>query len=109
MNPRKNIVILTLSVGSGHVRAAEVIGHALQDGADNIDVQILDALEHGKSWFRRLYVDPYWWMLRHAPGLWRRVFERRKRKAHRATAPHWLFRRGCAEVFRRLRLIHPSW
>ena len=107
MNPRKNIVILTLSVGSGHVRAAEVIGHALQDGADNIDVRILDALEHGKSWFRRLYVDPYWWMLRHAPGLWRRLFERRQRKAHRATAPHWLFRRGCAEVFRRLKTYSP--
>jgi processive 1,2-diacylglycerol beta-glucosyltransferase len=107
MTPRKDIAILTLSVGAGHVRAAEVIQHALRDGGDNVDVRTLDALELGKPWFRRLYVDSYWWMLRRAPGLWRKLLERRQRKGHRATVPRWLFRRGCAEVLRRLKNYSP--
>jgi len=107
MTPRKNIAILTLSVGSGHVRAAEVIQEALLDGGGNVDVTTLDAIELGRPWFRRLYVDSYWWMLRRAPGLWRWLFERRQRKAHRSTAPHWVFRLGCGEVLRRLKRAAP--
>jgi len=98
---------LTLSVGWGHVRAAEVIERALLDGGENVEVRTFDAIEKARPWFRWLYVDTYWWMLRHAPGLWRRLFERRQRKAHRATAPHWVFRRGCAETLRQLKAFSP--
>jgi processive 1,2-diacylglycerol beta-glucosyltransferase len=107
MTGSKRIAILTLSVGWGHVRAAEVIQRALLDSGENLDLQTLDAIEKARPWFRWLYVDTYWWMLRHAPGLWRRLFEQRQRKVHRATAPHWLFRRGCAEVLRQLRAFAP--
>lgn len=108
MTGRKRIAILTLSVGSGHVRAAEVIQAALLDGAENLEVRTLDAIELARPWFRWVYVEPYWWMLRHAPGLWRRLFERRQQKAHRSTAPHWVFRRGCVEVFRQLQAFAPN-
>lgn len=107
MTPRKHIAILTLSVGSGHVRAAEVVQQAILDGGGNVDVTVLDLMELARPWFRRLYVDTYWWMLRRAPGLWRRLFERRQRKEHRSTAPDWVFRRGCAEVLRRLKRCAP--
>lgn len=105
---RKRIAILTLSVGSGHVRVAEVIQRALADGGDIVDVRTVDAVELARSWFLWLYVHPYGWMLRHAPGLWRRLFERRQRKRHRSTAPHWVFRRGCAEVLRQLKSFAPN-
>ncbi len=98
---------MTLSVGWGHVRAAEVIERALLDGGENVEVRTFDAIEKARPWFRWLYVDTYWWMLRHAPGLWRRLFERRQRKAHRATAPHWVFRHGCAETLRQLKAFAP--
>lgn len=98
---------MTLSVGWGHVRAAEVIERALLDGGENVEVRTFDAIEKARPWFRWLYVDTYWWMLRHAPGLWRRLFERRQREAHRATAPHWVFRRGCAETLRQLKAFSP--
>jgi len=104
---RKKIVIITLSVGSGHVRAAEVIHRALSDGADTVEVRIIDAVGLGRSWFRWLYVAPYWWMLRHSPGLWRWLFEHRQRRRHRSTAPQWLFRRGCAEALRQLKAFAP--
>ncbi len=108
MTGRKRIAILTLSVGSGHVRAAEVIQAALLDGAENLEVRTLDVLDLARPWFRRVYVDSYWWMLRNAPGLWRRLFERRQQKGHRATAPHWVFRRGCVEVFKQLKAFAPN-
>ncbi len=104
---RKRIAILTLSVGSGHLRATEVVARALSEGSDEVEVQALDALELARPWFVWLYVQSYWWMLRHAPGLWRRLFERRQSRRHRATAPHWVFRRGCAPLLRRLKSFRP--
>jgi processive 1,2-diacylglycerol beta-glucosyltransferase len=103
MMMQKRVCILTLSVGSGHLRAAEVVESALCDGNDPIEVTLLDALDSARPWFHWLYVDPYWWMLRHAPGLWRRLFERRQRQLHQATAPDWVFRRGCREVLRQIK------
>lgn len=107
MTRPKRIAIVTLSVGSGHVRAAEVIQRALLDGGDNVEVRTLDALELARPWFRWVYVESSWWMLRHALGLWRRLFKRRQRQAQRATAPQWVFRRGCAEVLRQLKAFAP--
>src|SRR2546428_10356769 len=92
------VVILTLSFGSGHVRAAEVVQRALLDGGEDVEVRTIDALELARSWFLTLYVRPYWWMLANAPWMWRWLFERRGKKFHLATAPPPLFPRGCAEV-----------
>ena len=103
----KRIAILTLSVGSGHVQASKAIERALEDSADPLEVRTLDAIELARPWFIWLYVRPYWWMLRHAPGMWRRLFDRRQRKRHRSTAPHWVFRRGCAETLRQLKAFAP--
>ncbi|MGD0694558.1 MAG: glycosyltransferase [Terriglobia bacterium] len=103
----KRIAILTLSVGSGHVQAAKAIERALEDGAEPIEVRVFDAVELARPWFLWLYVHSYWWMLRRAPGIWRGLFDRRQRKRHRSTAPHWVFRRGCAEVLRRLKDFSP--
>jgi processive 1,2-diacylglycerol beta-glucosyltransferase len=104
----KRIAILTLSIGWGHVRAAESLQRTLEAGNEPIEVQVLDGLEQARYWFHWLYVWPYWWMLRCAPGLWRRLFERRQRRLHRSTAPRWLFRRGCMKVLDRLRAFTPD-
>jgi processive 1,2-diacylglycerol beta-glucosyltransferase len=104
---RKRIAILTLGVGSGHLRATEVVARALSEGSEEVEVQAVDALELARPWFVWLYVQSYWWMLRHAPGLWRRLFERRQSRRHRSTAPQWVFRRGCAPLLRRLKSFRP--
>ena len=103
----KRIFVLTLSVGTGHVRAAEVIQRALYDCIDPVEVHLLDVLKVAHSWFLTLYVRPYWWMLRRAPRVWRWLFERRQKKLHRATAPHWVFRRGCKKVLEELKAYAP--
>jgi processive 1,2-diacylglycerol beta-glucosyltransferase len=103
----KRIAILTLGVGSGHVRASEVVQRAVMDGGENIEVRTFDALELAHSWFLVLYVRPYWWMLRRAPWLWRWLFKRRQKMRHGSTAPRWVFRRGCVEVLRQLKTFAP--
>src|SRR2546428_9958561 len=90
------VVILTLSFGSGHVRAAEVVQRALLDGGEDVEVRTIDALELARSWFLTLYVRPYWWMLANAPWMWRWLFERREKKIHFGAPPPRLFPRGCA-------------
>jgi processive 1,2-diacylglycerol beta-glucosyltransferase len=104
---QKRVCILTLGVGSGHLRASEAVQRALYDGNDPIEVKVVDVLDTARRWFHWIYVDPYWWMLRNAPWLWRKVFERRQRQLHRATAPDWVFRRGCREVLRQLKNYAP--
>lgn len=104
---RKRVAILTLSVGSGHVRASEVVAQALGEGGEQVEVQTFDAVELARSWFVWVYVRSYWWMLRHLPEAWRYLFERRQLKRHRATAPQWVFRRGCAPVLQRLKSFLP--
>ena len=103
----KRIFILTLGVGAGHVRAAEVIQRALYDCIDPVEVRLLDGLKVARSWFLTLYVRSYWLLLRRAPGVWGWLFERRQKKLHRVTAPRWVFRRGCREVLEQLRAFAP--
>ncbi len=105
---QKRVCILTLGVGSGHLRASEAVQRALYDSVDPVESKVIDALDSARRWFHWLYVDPYWWMLRNAPWLWRGFFERRQRKGHRATAPHWVFRRGCREVMRQIQTYAPQ-
>jgi processive 1,2-diacylglycerol beta-glucosyltransferase len=108
MAPRRRIAILTLSVGYGHVRAAEVIERAVADGDTRVELRCLDAIDLSHSWFDWIYVRPYWWMLRHAPTMWRRLFERRQQKRHRSTAPRWVFRHGCSDVLGELEAFAPD-
>lgn len=105
---QKRVCILTLGVGSGHLRASEAVQRALCDGNDPIEVKVVDALDSARRWFHWLYVAPYWWMLRAAPWLWRRVFEHRQSRHLRSTAPHWVFRHGCREVLHQLKSYAPQ-
>lgn len=107
MNAAKKIVILTLSVGSGHVQASSVIRDALADGQDPLEIRIMDAIPLSEPWFPWLYVRPYWWMLRYRRDAWRQLYEWRQRKKHRATAPGWVFRRGCVQVLKELKEFQP--
>ena len=86
---------MTLGVGSGHLRASETVQRALYDARDPVEVKVIDALDSARRWFRWVYVESYWWMLRNSPGMWRRLFDWRQRKLHASTAPDWVFRRGC--------------
>lgn len=102
------ILVLTLSFGSGHVRAARAISEELKRRAPQAEVRLVDALARCRLLFRAFYVWPYWAMVRRAPALWKRFFERRVAKKHEQTAPAWAFRYGCREVFIEIQEFKPD-
>ena len=62
----KNILVLSVSAGSGHVRAAEALcAHALQDFHD-LKLRHRDMMQLVPYWFRKIYTD---WYLKLASGL----------------------------------------
>lgn len=108
MKEAPRILVLTLSFGSGHVSAAHAVAVELKRLAPRAEVLVLDALENSRLLFRALYVWPYWLMVRYAPALWKRFFERRVKRKHKQTAPAWAFRRGCPEVFATIHRLRPE-
>ncbi|MFN2598772.1 MAG: hypothetical protein ABR563_16480 [Pyrinomonadaceae bacterium] len=99
MAERTRILVLTLSFGSGHVRAAETLAREIASQDARANVRVTDALRESRLLFRAGYVAPYWLILRHAPSAWRWYFARRLEKRDDATAPEWAFMRGCPQVF----------
>ncbi|HJQ34329.1 MAG TPA: glycosyltransferase [Pyrinomonadaceae bacterium] len=108
MRKARRILVLTLSFGSGHVRAAEALAAELKRQEPLADVRVCDALEGSRLPFRALYVWPYWAMVRYAPSLWGRFFAARVARGDSSTAPVWAFRRGCAHVFELIEEFRPE-
>src|SRR6266849_3078618 len=101
-------LVLTLSFGSGHVRAAQAVARELGRQAPASDVLVLDALDKCNSLFRACYEWPYWLMLRYAPVLWDRFSSARVNQKHQGTAPAWAFRMGCPKVFSTIKSFDPD-
>lgn len=102
------VLVLTLSFGSGHVRAAEAVARALERQAPDADVRVVDALADSRALFRAGYVWPYWMMVRYAPALWARFFAARVARMDQQTAPAWAFRWGCSKVFKTIAEFKPD-
>ena len=108
MNVMPRILVLTLSFGSGHVRASQAIAKELKHIAPRADVWVVDALEECRPLFRACYEWPYWFMLRYAPRLWDRLNSARLENKHERTAPQWAFRFGCPKVFEAIANFKPD-
>src|SRR6266404_7634818 len=102
------ILVLTLSFGSGHVRAAEAVADELRRQMPASNVLVVDALAECRLLFRACYEWPYWLMLRYAPGLWERFSTARVNQKHEGTAPTWAFRAGCPKVFSTIKSFDPE-
>jgi processive 1,2-diacylglycerol beta-glucosyltransferase len=94
------ILILTVSQGAAHQRAALALQKAFQDLSPTADVEVVDALQYCTAWFRAYY-DSYVIPLALWPALWRWI----ESKQHQAdsTGPKWLYQRGARPLFRYLR------
>ncbi len=108
MNVMPRILVLTLSFGSGHLRASHAIAKELKRAEPRADVLVVDALEECRLLFRACYEWPYWLMLRYAPGLWDRLNSARLADKHERTAPQWAFRLGCPKVFEAIEKFKPD-
>jgi processive 1,2-diacylglycerol beta-glucosyltransferase len=80
MPPR--ILILSSSVGAGHIRAAEALELALREVVPQATIRNLDVLEMGNRVFRWLYADTYIYMVNNIPHIYGHFYEQLERTEH---------------------------
>jgi processive 1,2-diacylglycerol beta-glucosyltransferase len=108
MKEARRILVLTLSFGSGHVRAAEAIFDELKRQVPDAEIKMIDALENCSLPFRAFYVWTYWAMIRFAPRVWGKFFASRVERRDEQTAPVWVWRAGCKRVFAEIEDFKPD-
>lgn len=67
---KKKILLLSVSVGAGHQRAAEAIRASALQNNDHIDICHLDVMDFVTSGFRKIYTDFYLRLVNKVPTLW---------------------------------------
>jgi processive 1,2-diacylglycerol beta-glucosyltransferase len=67
------ILVIHVSAGAGHTRAAQAIYRGLQNDPERPAV-IIDALDYTSPWFKTVYRKTYAWMVRRAPAVWAGAF-----------------------------------
>src|SRR4051794_29032753 len=77
MPPR--ILILSASVGAGHLRAAEAVEHALKERLPSAVVQNVDVLRLTNRVFRRFYSQSYLDLVNKAPHVLGYFYDRMDR------------------------------
>jgi processive 1,2-diacylglycerol beta-glucosyltransferase len=75
----KRILVISASVGAGHVRAAEAVELALRQLAPEAEIRNIDVLEWTNAAFRRVYAVPYVAMVNRAPQVLGFVYDRLNR------------------------------
>lgn len=67
---KKKILLLSVSAGAGHQRAAEAIRATALQNFDELDVLHLDVMDFVTAGFRKVYTDFYIKLVNKAPTLW---------------------------------------
>ena len=75
------ILILYVTAGAGHRRAAEAVSQAATSAFPHARVQCCDLLESVPAWLRRGYPATYYFLVRHLPFVWGTCFELLDRQA----------------------------
>ena len=72
---QKKILLLSVSAGAGHTRAAEAIRSQVKSGNCGITAIHLDAMQFVAWWLRRIYIDLYIFIVKRSPILWGYLYQ----------------------------------
>ncbi len=75
-NDRQRILVLSVSAGAGHVRAAEAIKSASTTWFDNVEVIHADVMDYVPKLFRKAYAESYLKVVEKHPNLWAYLYDR---------------------------------
>lgn len=74
MSARK-ILLLSVSAGAGHVRAAEALRACAESEFSDVDALHLDVMDYASATFRKLYTDAYIKLVNKHPTLWGMLYQ----------------------------------
>ena len=80
------ILVLSVSAGAGHVRAAEAIRRHAEMHRRDVSVIHLDAMDFAPSGFRMVYTDFYLKLVSRHPAVWSYLYQRSNEASHHS---HW--------------------
>ncbi|QNH20346.1 Processive diacylglycerol beta-glucosyltransferase [Xanthomonas sp. GW] len=86
------VLILSVSAGNGHVRAAQALAAAAPSLAPSCTAVHIDTMAHVSGAFRRIYTDWYIQLVNRAPELWSYLHQRSDVTPHHAASQR--LRRG---------------
>ena len=72
---QQNLVILSVSAGAGHVRAAEALRVTAAQSYPHLNAIHIDVMDVVSAQFRKLYADTYLTMAEHHPALWGYLYQ----------------------------------
>jgi len=92
----QRLLILSVSAGNGHVRAAQALAATAEALAPPCDATHVDAMAHFPSGFRKVYTDWYIKLVNRAPEVWSYLHQKTDTTPHSATSQR--LRRGIERV-----------
>ncbi len=84
-NCMKKILIVSLSAGAGHVRAATALRHTAQKYFSEFTVEYIDMADYISTPLRKTITDTYDFLVKKMPGVWGYIYQRAnsKKNLHR--------------------------
>jgi processive 1,2-diacylglycerol beta-glucosyltransferase len=76
MATRRKILVLSVSAGAGHVRAAEALCAATARWSEGVEAVHVDVMDLVPGLFRRVYADSYLHVVERHPALWGYLYEK---------------------------------
>src|SRR5258705_6490575 len=102
------ILILSVSVGAGHVRAAEAVEAALRRTGGPVEIQNYDVLSFMPAAFRKVYRDGYFKMVARAPRLIGWLYEATDKPLHKDQDRLKVEQAGAAQILKKIRDFDPD-
>ncbi len=92
----RQLLILSVSAGNGHVRAAQALAAAAEETQPPCTATHIDAMQYVASGFRKIYTDWYIGLVNRAPEVWSYIHQKTDSTPHSATSQR--LRRGIERV-----------
>lgn len=77
---KKSLLLLGVSAGAGHLRAAEALEETARESRPAVDVVHVDVMELVPGLFRKLYADSYIKIVERHPALWGYLYDKTDRE-----------------------------
>lgn len=84
--PIRKILLLSVSAGLGHVRAAQALAATAAQHWPGCEAVHIDAMKHVAAGFRKVYTDGYLRLINHAPRLWSYLHQKTDVTPHSAAS-----------------------